>query len=335
MRPRSIKLAILPTPLYRLDRTSAEWEREVWIKRDDLTGCIETGNKIRKLEFIMQDALEMNADIIITCGGEQSNHCRATATVARKLGLNIVLFLRRTGEGATGNWLLDLIFDADFVWLTPEEYKNRNQIMERERQRLIELGHRPYVIPEGASNSLGALGYFEAANELHKQFSSSRWTPDYIVFPSGSGGTYAGLWLGFKVVGIDSKIIGISAGPDVSELTHSIWDIAQEMNKKYKLHLSITQEEISILDNFWQPGYGLVNNEHIDFIANFGKREGIILGPTYTGKAFLAVRKLCENGTIPKGSKVLLIHTGGAFGIFSKGEMFRQRYFSHVREKQK
>lgn len=333
MEPKRISLALLPTPLSRLERTSKLWGVDVWVKRDDLTGAVETGNKVRKLEFVMAEALEQGADMVITCGGEQSNHCRATAAVARKLGLDVVLMLRRTGEGPTGNWLLDMILGAEFVWVTPEEYKQRDELMAQLADEYRKRGRKPYIIPEGASNPLGAMGYFHAAHEVYAQFNAENFYPDFIVIGSGSGGTYAGLWTGFKNVGFDVKIVGISAGPDTKELKEHIKDVALGIKSKYFAELELNAEEILLFDDYWQPGYGVITYEHVRFICDFAAREGIILDSTYTSKAFMAAEDLIKKGFIPKGSRVLLWHTGGVFGLFSKGQLFREHYFSGERTK--
>ncbi len=331
--PERLKLALLPTPFYRLERTSELLGVEVWVKRDDLTGTAETGNKIRKLEYLVAEAFAQGADTLITCGGEQSNHSRATAVVARRLGMDVHLVLRRTGEGPTGNWLLDLILGATFRWVTPEEYERRDEILAEEAEALRLSGKRPYVIPEGGSNALGIWGYVNAAREFSAQIKEAGFEPDFVVVPSGSGGTYAGLWIGFKVFGVGAKLLGITAGPKPQEQREHIQKITSDFAERFGLEQTLDPAEIDLVDGFWGRGYGIIDEDVASFIADFARREGIILDPTYTGKAFRAAFELVKSGEIPQGSTLVLWHTGGIFGIFPKGQFFREMYFSGERVK--
>ena len=168
-QPPKISLAAIPTPLQRLDRTSRLLGANIWVKRDDLTGAAESGNKIRKLEFLVAEAIEQGADMLITCGGEQSNHSRAAAIAARKCGMDIHLILRRTTEGPTGNFLLDMILGATIRWVTPDEYVHRDELLAEEAEKFRKIGRKPYIIPEGGSNCLGIWGYVHAAQEAMAQ----------------------------------------------------------------------------------------------------------------------------------------------------------------------
>ena len=331
--PSRVSLAMLPTPLVFAARTSAKIGAKVWIKRDDLTGSVESGNKIRKLEFLVADALSKNADVLISCGGEQSNHCRAVAAVARRLGMDVHLVLRRTGEGPTGNWLLDLIFGATFRWVTAEEYERHDEIMLEEAEKLKKTGKNPYIIPEGGSNALGVWGYFNAAQEIIAQSKEQEFIPDYVIVPSGSGATYTGLWLGFKHLGVDTKVIGITAGPETTKQKENIIRVSREFVERYEMDIDINPDEITLFDNFWGEGYGVMDEDLARFIADFARTEGVVLDNAYTGKAFRAAFSLIEQNEIPKDADIILCHTGGIFGIFAKGQYFRELYFSGARTK--
>ncbi|RKZ31831.1 D-cysteine desulfhydrase family protein [bacterium] len=332
-RPDKIEFARLPTPLYLMERSSANAGANLWIKRDDMTGAIISGNKIRKLEYISADAVAKDADVLITCGGEQSNHSRATAVVARRLGMDVHLVLRRTSEGPTGNYLIDLILGATTRFITAEEYENRDEIMAEEADRFISQGRKPYIIPEGASNSLGVWGYFEAAEEIARQANEIGFLPDRIIVPSGSGGTYAGLWLGFHSLGLPVQVIGISAGPETDRQREHITEIIRKFGKNYCTEMFPEPEDIQLFGGFSGRGYGIMDDDTAAFIADFARTEGVILDPTYTGKAFRATFELIKEEKIPSGGNSILIHTGGVFGIFSKGQYFRELYFQTKMEK--
>ena len=333
MNPEKLSLAMLPTPLCKLERTSSQFGAKLWTKRDDMTGSIVSGNKIRKLEFLFADAVENDADTIITCGGEQSNHCRATAAIARRLGMGIHLVLRRTAEGASGNLLLDIVLGASMRWVTPKEYEHRNEIMAEEAEVFRSKGKKPYIIPEGGSNPLGIWGYFLAAYETIEQAKKMDFIPDYAVVPSGSGGTYAGLWLGFRAAGMKTKIVGITAGPDTEGQRDHIEKIAAKFREKYKPELKLDNSEITLIDGFWGKGYGVIDEEIARFIMEFAMREGLILDPTYTGKAFRGAMEMLKKSELPKDKNIILWHTGGIYGIFTKGQYFRELHFSGERVK--
>lgn len=326
--PQKLKLANVPTPLEYLRDLSETMNLSLWVKRDDLTGCAESGNKIRKLEYLVADAMSSGANTLITCGGEQSNHCRATAIVARKLGMNVHLVLRRTGEGPTGNFLLDTVLGATIRWVSPEEYKERDKIMDEEAKKINSSDGKAYVIPEGGSNYLGMLGYVDCSKEFIDQWKETGLDLPTIVVASGSGGTYAGLWVGFSMLGVDIRLVGISAGQDVDEQKEHIFEIAKQCNNIFNFGLSLDPRKIELLDGYWHPGYGLITPEIAEFVMWFAKKTGLILGPTYTGKAFNAAFKLIKSGEIDTPKPIVLWHTGGIFDIFPKGQFFRELYFS-------
>src|SRR5210317_782205 len=219
--PPQINLAKLPTPVQPLRRLSEKYGVELYVKRDDQSGIALSGNKIRKLEFVLADALAQKADTMITCGDAQSNHCRATAIAAAMLGLNCRLLLR-TPDPANpppleGNILLDRMAGADIVWVTPDEYKQRDELMAREAASLQASGRKAYTIPEGASNALGALGYIRAMEELVNDITNTLGggnRPCTIINAAGSGGTSAGLILGAKIFDVNARIAAVNVCDD-------------------------------------------------------------------------------------------------------------------------
>ena len=324
--PPRVPLARIPTPLEPLRRMSERLGVDLHVKRDDLTGVELTGNKVRKLEFVLADALHQKADIVLTCGGAQSNHSRATAVAAARLGLRCRLILRTPDPfhppALEGNLLLDRLAGSDIVWITPDEYKRRDEIFAREADRLRRTGSRPYVIPEGASNALGAWGYIYAAAELKQDLekladgSSRRAT---IVHATGSGGTTAGLILGTKLLGLNARIVGINVCDDRDYFVKAIGEICEDCISRYGLNVSFSREsDIEIIDGYVGLGYAQSRPEELSLLMELASREGLFLDPVYTGKAFFGmVQELRRN---PKvfGDRIVFLHTGGIFGLLPK-----------------
>lgn len=324
--PPRIDLARLPTPVQPLRRLGQELGVELYVKRDDLTGAALSGNKIRKLEFVMADALSQNTDTVITCGGAQSNHCRATALAAARLGLGCRLLLR-TPEPASppppeGNILLDRLAGAEIVWITPDDYKKRDTLMLREAEVLEKASRRPYVIPEGASNALGAWGYIRAAEELVADLAGlpgDAGRPVTIIHATGSGGTGAGMILGAKLHGLKARLLSVNVCDDRAYFMRVIGDICEKVIADYKLNLEFNREnDIEILDGYVGLGYALSKPEELALIGSVARTEGIMLDPVYTGKAFYGMVAEMQRQPACFGERILFIHTGGIFGLFSK-----------------
>jgi D-cysteine desulfhydrase len=324
--PPRIGLAALPTPFEPLPRLSEKLGVELYIKRDDMTGAALSGNKVRKLEFVFARALSENADTVLTCGGAQSNHARATAVAAAKLGLKCRLLLRtpdpRNPPEPAGNILLDLLAGAEIVWITPEEYVRRREIFEREVASLIQQGRRPYVIPEGASNALGAWGYIKAAEELNHDL---RRLPDKnhkqttVILATGSGGTAAGLILGRKLHDLKARIVSINVCDDEEYFVRTIGEICENTLSEFNLPFTFSRrEEIEIIDGYVGKGYALSRPEELRLIKEVARTEGIILDPVYTGKAFYGMVKELERDRRCFGERIVFLHTGGIFGLFAK-----------------
>jgi D-cysteine desulfhydrase len=324
--PPQIHLAKLPTPLQPLRRLSAKYGVELYAKRDDLTGIALSGNKIRKLEFVLADALAQKADTVITCGGAQSNHCRATAIAAAMLSLNCRLLLRTPDPSnpppLEGNILLDRMAGADIVWVTPDEYKQRDELMAREAASLQASGRKAYSIPEGTSNALGALGYIRAMEELVNDITNTLGggnRPCTIINAAGSGGTSAGLILGAKIFDVNARIAAVNICDDRSYFERAIGDICEQAIADYHLDVDFSrQRDIEIIDGYVGLGYALSQTEELELICEVARTEGIFLDPVYTGKAFFGMIQELKHDPKCFGDQIIFLHTGGLFGLFPK-----------------
>lgn len=323
--PPRIKIAHLPTPMQKLKNFGSDLNGpEIYIKRDDLSGVALSGNKIRKLEFVLADAQAQHADILITCGGLQSNHARATAVAATQLGMKSFLVLRGDETAAIdGNYFLDHLVGADFKFITPEQYSNEvDEIMEGVAEQLRQQGHTPYIIPEGASNALGAIGYLAATEEILAQLKVLSLKLDAIVCATGSGGTYAGLLLGKKIFQQSYDVFGFNVCDDEAYFVNRIAGILENANARFNLKLSLTRNEIHIIDGYVGAGYALNRSEEIALIKAVASADGIILDPVYTGKAMYGLIDQIKSGRFKKGQKILFLHSGGIFGLFPKRSEF-------------
>jgi D-cysteine desulfhydrase len=299
---------------------------ELYLKRDDLTGMELSGNKVRKLEFVLAEAMDQGADTVITCGGAQSNHARATAIAAVKLGLKSRLILRIPDPSNPppyeGNSLLDKVAGAEIVWVTPDEYKQRDEIFEREADLLRRVGRKPYIIPEGASNSLGAWGYIRAIEELARDLnglSGGMEKPTTIINAAGSGGTSAGLVLGVLLLGLNVKVVSINVCNDRDYFVRTIGEICEKAIETYNLSIPFSRErDINIIDGYVGRGYAISRPEELKLIRDVARTEGIILDPVYTGKAFFGMTQELSRDPNCFGDRIVFMHTGGIFGLFPK-----------------
>lgn len=318
--PARIELGRTPTPLEPLKRIGERWGVELWVKRDDLTGAELSGNKVRKLEFLLADARARGADTVITCGGEQSNHCRATALAAARLGMRSRLLLRTADPAspprAEANILLDRLAGAELVWITPDEYRRRGELLAREAARVEAAGGRPYVIPEGGSNALGAWGYIRAAEELARDLEGRSAT---IVYAVGSGGTGAGLILGCKLYGVRARVVGVNVCDDRDYFVRTIGAICEEAIELFGLPVAFDRaRDIEILDGYVGLGYARSRPEELSLLRDVARREGLILDPVYTGKAFFGLATELDRDRRTFGDRIVFLHTGGIFGLFPK-----------------
>jgi D-cysteine desulfhydrase len=317
--PERLALAHLPTPIQPLPRLSEALACEVLVKRDDLTGSDLSGNKVRKLEFLLAQARADQATHVITCGGVQSNHCRATALAASRLGMEPVLLLRTpTGAASelpdppTGNVLLDRLAGATIALCDPAGYRDREARMRELAAAVVRDGGRPAIIPEGGSNALGALGYVHAAREIAEQCAGA--LPSTVVVATGSGGTVAGLALGFRALDLPVRTVGIAVCDDEPTFMAICARIATEARDSYDLEPP-RRGQLQIVDGYQGRGYALSTPEELALLRDTVRQDGLVLDPVYTLKAFRAVCDLAPTGAL--GPRVLFIHTGGIFGLFA------------------
>lgn len=321
MTPSKLALAHLPTPLFRSDALDALIGARVWVKRDDMTGGAEAGNKIRKLELLLAAALEQNADTVITCGGFQSNHARATALLARRLGLRPVLLLRTLATppppANTGNALIDVLAGAEVRAISPEQYRRRDAVMAEVAAELAARGARPYVIPEGGSSGLGSLGYVEAMREVSEQLArGEHGAPprfDAVVHACGSGGTAAGVALGAALYGVAPAVLAMAVCDDVAYFDRVTSRLIAEA--RALLERAPADAPLRIIDAYKGPAYGVATPAQLRFIGDVARACGLVLDPVYTGKALYGLSQLPD-----KPKSVLFIHTGGLPGLFAQGE---------------
>lgn len=318
------KLALchLPTPLWRSDALDALVGTSVWVKRDDMTGGAEAGNKLRKLEYLMADAIAERASVVLTCGGVQSNHARATAIVAARLGLSSCLLLRSPTPAVmpqpTGNLLLDRLVGAEIRLISPEDYRNRAAVMAQAADELAGRGLRPYVIPEGGSNALGSLGYADAMREVREQLDLGLGGGprpfDSVVFACGSGGTAAGIVLGAAEWDVAPHAHAMAVCDDAAYFERVVGRVAVEAQR---LAPELDRMAgLSVVDRFKGPSYGVASDDQLRFIVEVARRTGLLLDPVYTGKAMFALARLEH-----KPKRVLFVHTGGLPGLLAQADI--------------
>ncbi len=312
-------LGFFPTPLVELKKLSKHLNGpRIFMKRDDQTGLAFGGNKTRKLEYLIADAIAKNYDTIITGGAEQSNHCRQTSAAAAAAGLKCHLVLGGSEPKLfQGNFLLDSLFGAVIHWTG--EFRKGEKIPEIV-EKLSSQGNKPYVIPYGGSNAIGASAFAYAVRELKLQLSQLNEKIDYIVFSSSSGGTHAGLLVGKIAFNFQSEIVGI--GIDKGEtgdepLEIHIKNIANETADLLGLDHKFDLSEVIIKHEYEGSGYGVVGDLEIEAIKLTAANEGIILDPVYTGRTMGGLIDMIRKKEIPANKNVLFWHTGGTPSIFN------------------
>ena len=308
-RPGKINIANIPTPLEEIEFEG----KKFLIKRDDFTGVELSGNKVRKLEYLIYQAKKEKADIVFTCGGEQSNHARATAIAAARAGIKSKLFLWGSdAKNADGNLFFDKLIGAEISFLNKKNYSEVNEIMYEERDALIKRGKKVFVIPEGGSTTLGIWGYLDMIHELKKQVDLKK--IDGICLAAGTGGTAAGLLVGIAKLKLNLKVYAVNVLYPKEEIHNKIMNLAEGCVLDYKLKCRINEKNLVILDGYSKEGYKNITDKKLRLIKRFAQYSGIILDPAYTGKAFTAFYK---NFLFSK-KKVIFLHTGGLFGVLGK-----------------
>ncbi|MBX2812407.1 MAG: D-cysteine desulfhydrase family protein [Myxococcales bacterium] len=307
--PPRLPLARIPTPLEPLKRSSEDLGIDLWIKRDDLSGSILSGNKVRKLEYLAAEAKQRASSLLVTCGGVNSNHARTVCAAAKRLGWKVKLLLRGSEHHPIqGNLLLNRWLGADITYISKDEYAHRDTHMARL------AGSTGYVIPEGGSNGLGAVGYIRCAYELVHQAQELGLDLRRVVLACSSGGTTAGLALGFAALHADVEIINVAVSDHADYLDARIKDILEDTAARGIAEPSlVNQARWFSLDGFVGKGYALTTPEELQLFQQFASREGIIVDPVYTGKALLPLLK----HTLPTiAGSTVFIHTGGIFELF-------------------
>lgn len=315
--------AHLPTPIEAMPRLSARLPGKItlWVKRDDQTGLAFGGNKTRKLEFLVAEAVAQGAKRLVSAGAAQSNHCRQTAAAAARYGLACTLVL--TGapeERPSANLLLDQLFGAEIIWVA--DRAERDRVLRESVQHLEDAGERPYLVPYGGSSPTGAAGYFFAMQEFLAQENPATW----IVFASSSGGTQAGLALGAKHFGFAGQVLGISIDEPADRLRAHVAELANQTAAQLGISTRLTPQEILVEDRFAAPGYGVFTELEREAITLFARNEGLLLDPVYTGRAAGGLLALIREGRFPTDTHVLFWHTGGTPGLFA------DRYAPHLLE---
>ena len=318
--PPRTPLARLPTPLERCDRLTSAWQGPtVWVKRDDLTGFGLSGNKVRKLEFHFAAATEVGADTVITCGAVQSNHSRATALAAARVGVRAILFLRRSAHDnldvPTGNYLLDKLAGAEIRIIDAEQWAHRTELMETEANRQLEAGHRCWVIPEGASDMLGMWGFVLAMRELADQLTVIPGKPPVIWHAASSGGTTAGIGWAVDRLGLEYPIAACSIGDPIDELrakVTAIWGKAADA-----ANTKLPGIDIEYIERHIGGGYGVVSTEELSIQMEAMALTGLIFDPTYTGKALAGLYRDIKRRRYREQDNIVFWHSGGGFAAFA------------------
>ena len=306
-----------PTPVVELPRLSKLLGGpSIFMKRDDQTGLALGGNKTRKLEYLLGDALTKGCDAIITAGAAQSNHCRQTAAAAAKLGIECHLVLGgESPDEPDGNLLLDRIFGCQIHWT--KEHRKGEDVPQICAQMKAE-GRQPYIVPYGGSNELGAIAFAAAARELHQQCGELRFT--HIVFASSSGGTQAGLMLGRKMLGASYKLVGIKIDKDDADhdaLEHKVLSLANRTAALVNFNHEFTAPELTLNSSYLGAGYAVIGDLEREAILLTARTEGLLLDPVYTGRAMGGMIDMIRTGELSRQDKVLFWHTGGAPAIFA------------------
>jgi D-cysteine desulfhydrase len=323
------RYTLTPTPIEPLPRFSAALAAtcpagrgpEVWIKRDDLLGLSPGGNKTRKLEFLVADALAQGADTLITCGAPQSNHCRITLAAAVKEGLKCRFVIEERvpdsyRDDASGNHFLFRLYGVEAITVVAGG-SDMAGAMQRVADELAASGRKGYVIPGGGSNALGGLGYVACAQELQQQCLERGLSFDRVVVGSGSSGTHGGLLAGFLGSGSRTPILGVGVSRDPPQQVPLVHQEAQAVCDLLGLELSVARESVRCIGGYWQPKYSVPNARMVEAVQMLARSEAILLDPVYTGKVMAGLIGLARTGELGAGERVLFMHTGGMPSLFA------------------
>ncbi|MEE4178652.1 MAG: D-cysteine desulfhydrase family protein [Bacteroides sp.] len=310
---KKFPLGFFPTPLHGLERLSDKYRPyELFIKRDDQTGLASGGNKTRKLEYLLAEALAQGCNTLVTLGAQQSNHCRQTAAAAARAGLDCHLIVRGKAPAMpNGNLLLSLLLGAEIHYAGAEI---TDAYIAQVINELRSFGLKPYLIPYGGSNTTGVMGYADAVAELKQQMEEKSLSFDYIFFASCSGGTQAGLMLGKEKFGLDARLMPVSIQkPEAgfSSLEEMALKLVYDTRESMGIEHNFNASDARLIKGYDEAGYGVVTQSEHKAIHELARLEGILLDPVYTARAFNAMTDYLGKGKVPSGSKILFWHTGG------------------------
>ena len=319
-----------PTPIERLDRLSEALDGPtIYIKRDDTLELTAGGNKTRKLEFLMADALAQGCDTVITIGAPQSNHCRLTLAAAVREGLHCHLILTENEPGqydpmASGNNLLFELLGVEGIHLAPGGCDVPAELT-RVADALRAEGRKPYPIPVGGSTVIGSLGYAACAEEILRQMFEQGIAFDAVYTPTGSAGTHGGLVAGFVANDADLPVVGVSVMRDRASAEEAVYQLARQVGEAVGASHKAGHSDVEVLDRYYAPGYGKPNPGMIEAVKLLASLEGILLDPVYTGKAMAGLIDQIRQGRYRKGQKVLFLHTGGSPALYAYKDVFLVR----------
>lgn len=312
-----------PTPLEPMPRFSQALAATcpggqgpaLWVKRDDMLGLFPGGNKTRKLEFLLADALAQGADTLITCGAPQSNHCRITLAAAVKEGLKCRFVIEERvpnsyHDDASGNHFMFRLMGVESITVVPGG-SNMAQAMQAQADQLLAQGRKGYIIPGGGSNAIGGLGYAACAQELQQQWFDQGVSFDRVVVGSGSSGTHGGLLAGFLGNHIQVPIVGVGVSRDPADQEPLVHREAQAVLDLVGLPITVPRESVVSVGGYWQPKYSIPNDKMVEAVQLLARTEGILLDPVYTGKIMAGLIGLARQGFFKPGERVLFLHTGG------------------------
>jgi len=306
--PEKLSLGIFPTPIHKLENLSRELNIDLYIKRDDMTGIALGGNKVRKLEYLLQEAKAQEAEVVFTTGGAQSNHAMLTAAACRKLGMEPILILKNKGVTARqGNQLLEHLMGVDVRFMDTNDYADIYSEMDRVGQA---MGKPYYKIPCGGTNALGTLGYVDCIREIAQQGMEF----DRIICAEGSGGTMAGVTLGAKLFMPGARVTGMMVDTDPFDIITV--QLMREAAALLHADVTVSREDFDLVD-VCGPGYAIPSEEGNAVVSLMAQHEGIFLDPVYTGKAFGGLVAMAKAGAFRPDERVLFMHTGGAGGLFA------------------
>lgn len=310
-----LSLGCFPTPLQYLPNLSRRYGKELYLKRDDLSGVGLGGNKVRKLEFLLAEAKNRGAKVVMTTGGAQSNHAMLTAACCNKLGMEAVLLLKRRGvDRPLGNLYLNRLLGAEVVWMDTDRYEDIYAEMARRTACYAREGKVSYEIPVGGSTALGALGYVECFRETMAQCMQLGIHPDRMLCAVGSGGTYAGLCAGADLFAPEVAVTGVAVDSD--PFAQICRQLKLEIGGLLELERPLGGENVELYDNVG-PGYGIPSAGEREAVELLARTEGVFLDPVYTGKAFSLLLRELEGGAFQNDKTIIFLHSGGAGGLFA------------------